>query len=98
MDYIKVFPLGSLERKKLETAAQMLTTFSTSSIEYGVDDVYFDYGQKWEWTTIIAYDPTQAGVLHSWQALSPKEQEAIVTASGPLELAHAVNNYLIKHP
>ena len=96
-DFIKEYFPGTPEYQKLKIAAQMLTTFSTKEIEFLVEDVYFDYGQDWIWTTIIAHDPKETGILHSWQALSPRQQEPIILANNPLELANAVNDFLINH-
>ena len=78
-DRIKI---GTRAYKKLETVANMLASFSANNVAYEVSDTYFDYGQDWMWTTIIAF-----GKDGSWQVLSPKEWEEIILAVSVKELA-----------
>lgn len=96
-DFIKEYYPGTPEYQKLKIAAQMLTTFSTKGIEYRVENVYFDYDQDWWWTTIIAYAPTETGILRTWQALYPVQEEQILNADTPQKLADVVTNYLTNH-
>ena len=40
------------EYKNLKMVAAMLEYESSNNSHYEVEDVYFDYGQDWMWTTI----------------------------------------------
>jgi hypothetical protein len=42
-----------------------------------IENVYFDAGQDWMWTTIIVNDEDDWG--RSWQAFCPRDWELIVT-------------------
>lgn len=67
--------------------AGMLTKDSFNGWNYEVEDCYLDYGQKWMWTTIIAYDETG----HSHQVLNPREWKIIVNANNEDELREITN-------
>lgn len=78
--YINVFPKNTTEYDLLQAFADRVNLMS-DHIELRVETCYFDAGQGWKWTTLIAHDLRMdpGGVLSSWQALSPKEQKAILT-------------------
>ena len=71
--YIKVFGADAPERDKLNRLAYILTGISPRGYKYRVEETYFDFGQDWKWTTIIAH-----GDVGSYQALNPAEQEKII--------------------
>ena len=76
MDAIMVFNKGSYAYEMLEKAAMIMTASSKSGTVYKVEETYFDYGQKWMWTTIIAHNPnSQWG---GYQALNPRQQAEII--------------------
>ena len=72
------------EFEKLEAAAAMLEAFSPNGAWYTVENVYFDYGQDWMWTTICRKRYREC------QVLCPRDWEAIITAETPAEIAEAV--------
>ena len=74
MNTIKVYPRNSDERVKLTEAARELTRISGNGTVYTVEETYFDYGQNWMWTTIIAH--RQSG--DSFQRLCPRDHEKII--------------------
>lgn len=76
MEIIRTYAHDTDEYARLTTAARVLTAVSPKHITYKVEDTYFDYGQKWTWTTIIAYDPTSN--FGSYQALCPRDYEKIL--------------------
>lgn len=76
-EIIRTYSPDSDEYKKLTTAANVLTAVSPKGITYTVEDTYFDYGQRWMWTTLIAYDKTAS--FGSYQALCPRDYEKILT-------------------
>lgn len=88
---ISVFEAGSRDYKKLKLAADMLNDLEDEQgisryVNYHVDETYFDYGQDWMWTTIIA--DSKSG--HSVQVLSPRDQESILFSSSTRELLDVV--------
>lgn len=60
----------------LRLVASILTFMSPNKVYYKVRDVYFDYGQNWMWTTIIAERPDRT----EWQALNPAEWKKLMLA------------------
>lgn len=73
---IKVYPHDSNEFRALETVASELTKRSAAGFTYDVEDVYFDFGQDWMWTTIVVHTPSN----ESWQTLCPRDHERIIYA------------------
>ena len=59
--------------KSLEIAAAMLSLESETGVRYAVENTYFDYGQNWKWTTIVAHGKDGG----RWQVLNPKEHGLI---------------------
>lgn len=74
---LKVFPDDSDEYRKLKAFAEMLNA-KTDHISYSVKTVYFDAGQNWEYTTILASKNGQDDPLGAWQALTPMQQMRVV--------------------
>lgn len=89
MSMIKVFARDSREYSALVFAASAMTLMS-SSVVYEVGDTFFDYGQNWRWTTIIA---TPKNRETGWQALSPRQHENILLASSPMEILNALEDW-----
>ena len=81
----KIINYGTPEYFKLETVADMLTAFSPNEAQYEVNDVYFDFGQRWMWTTILRNGYKEC------QILCPRDWEKIITANSPTELVDAFN-------
>ena len=83
MGSIRCFDKESAEYKRLEVLGKMLTEASPHGTEYRVENVYFDFGQDWMWTTLVAYRlraDLRTGELKysSWQALYPAVHELCV--------------------
>lgn len=76
-EIIKIYDKTSKEFQRLQTACDKLNTVS-SDRHYEVKDVYFDYGQNWKWTTIIAYYKPVTVVSRSYQALSPRQHRELL--------------------
>lgn len=72
--------------KNLKAVAAMLEAVSPNNKTYEVEDVYFDFGQNWMWTTISRDNDKWGGV----QVLNPRQWERILMADGPAELAECV--------
>lgn len=78
------------EYKNMQAVASLLTATSKNGYIYQVENVYFDYGQDWLWTTIVAYDLTNNSFTSSWQVLTPAEWKDVVLADGMVELMNTV--------
>ena len=76
MEIIRTYAPDTDEYARLKTASVVLTAVSPKHITYTVEDTYFDFGQDWMWTTIIAHDPTSH--FGSYQALCPRDYEKIL--------------------
>ena len=71
---IDVFQPGTWEHEQLRIAAEMFTRKSRNGTKYYVGETYFDLGQDWMWTTVLAYHDDYG----TYQALSPRQQEEII--------------------
>lgn len=74
MEIIRTYTKDTEEHAKLTQAARYLTEHSPKGIRYTVDNTWFDYGQRWMWTTLIATRPD--GI--DYQALCPRDFEKIL--------------------
>ena len=75
-EIIRTYSKDSHEYDMLERACAVLTATSKKGITYKVEDTYFDFGQNWMWTTIIAHDPNSC--FGSYQAVCPRDYEKIL--------------------
>ena len=66
---IKVYEIGTLERKRFGDVATVLHDITGG--DFTVEDVYFDFGQGWKWTTIVCTDV-------DYQILNPVQHKAII--------------------
>lgn len=80
MGTIKIWNPTTPEYARLERAAKILTEFSPRKYVYKVEDIYFDFGRNWLWTTIIAYRADG----ESYQALDPVRHEQILNSENLL--------------
>lgn len=76
-ELIRTYAPNSDEVVKLKLACYELEQLSPYSTRYTVEDVYFDLGQQWMWTTIIAHHLS----AREWQALSPRDHERILLST-----------------
>jgi len=77
MEIIRQYAPDSAEVAKLNLACEELNRLSRNGITYTVEDTWFDYGQRWMWTTIIGHDPN-CPWCESYQALCPRDFERIL--------------------
>ena len=87
-ELIRIYEPDTAEYKKLTTAATILTAVSPKGITYTVEETYFDYGQNWMWTTIIANDPSST--FGDYQALCPRDYENILLTDDLLATLSAI--------
>lgn len=76
METIRIYSADEQEYQNLSYVARIMSARSSNGTRFEVGITYFDFGQNWKWTTIIAYTQNKS----SFQALTPAEQEKIVTA------------------
>ena len=77
MEIIRTYAPTEAEYKALTKAALLLTITSETGTTYRVEETYFDYGQDWKWTTIVAHSPKYG----SYQALTPRRFEDILKST-----------------
>lgn len=87
---ITKYERGTKEYTALEAAAKLLELASPNGTKYEVEETYFDYGQDWVWTTIVAH-PVKG---MSWQALNPRDHALITDDLMPGSIVKAVENTL----
>ena len=88
--FIDEFSRYSEEYEKLDRVSTFLTAMSPNKYYYYVGNTYFDFGQDWKWTTILAETPRG----DSYQALSPRQQEDILLARSDEELEEIAKQIL----
>lgn len=77
MEIIRQYGKHEREYLKLRTASEELTVRSGKGTVYTVGDCYFDLGQNWKWTTILARRSDGT----TYQALCPRDYELILKSS-----------------
>ena len=77
MEIIRIYNADEQEYKNLARVARIMTARSLNGTRFEVGVTYFDFGQDWRWTTILAYKQDNG----SFQALTPAEQKKIVLAN-----------------
>ena len=72
---INVFSKDSEEYKRLQKVCDLLNEKTNENVKFTIEETYFDYGQKWKWTTIETNDLITGT---SWHTLNPRQQEEII--------------------
>ena len=71
----RTFEPDSPEVEKLRSACKELARLSPYGTTYTVETIYFDYGQNWWWTTIVAYHRNGS----SWQINSADWEKILLS-------------------
>lgn len=79
---LRVFEKGTKGYERLEAASKMVNAFTNENTT--VRTIYFDYGQDWKFTTVVA----------DYQVLTPAMQELII--NGDLKQFQEVVNEVIE--
>ena len=74
------------EFKRLETVAEKLTKASPNGWTYYVAITALDYGQDWNWTTVLCRTDKDS----HYQAISPREWLNIVNGENPDEIVKEI--------
>ena len=72
--------------KNMVAVAKMLEAVSANDAQYTVQDVYFDFGQDWMWTTICRRGYSEC------QILSPRQWKDIIFAETIEDLTACAND------
>lgn len=88
MDTIRIYNPTEEGYKRLEKVAEILTAGSPTGTVFTVGETYFDFGQNWKWTTILANSPKYG----SYQALNPRNHEEIMTADNLFNVVADITN------
>lgn len=92
MEAIKVFGENTMEHKKLEAAAALMTMLSPNSKRYIVGECWFDYGERVAWTTI--FEESELDAFSTYQALTPRQQARVLETRTAQELLREVERFL----
>ena len=62
---------------RMEAIASILTIYSPHNANYIVENVYYDYGQNWMWTTIVRHGYNECQILYprDWQNIIEADTE-----------------------
>lgn len=74
MEVIRIYAPDSHEQMKLKLACYELEQLTTKGTRYTVEDIYFDLGQNWMYSAIVAHSTDG----RSWQALNPRDYERVI--------------------
>lgn len=80
-EVLRTYSKDSKEYKALQKFCDELNSKSTKT-KYYLKDIYFDYGQNWMYTAIIADSSDENSVSGTWQAVTPREYEKIIYNNG----------------
>lgn len=89
----KVLEKDSNEYFQLKVACQIFEEL-TEDMCFKVEDIYFDMGQNWMWSTIVAYNDRDGS---SFQALNPRDWKEIINDATNSQIRNickeAINEY-----
>lgn len=77
MDPIRVYAPNSDEMVKLKLACYELGRLSKHGTVYTVEDIFFDIGQNWKYSAIVA----NRSDGRSWHAVCPRDYERILQST-----------------
>lgn len=79
--HIAVFPEGSHQYKRLEQMVTILKNLYPKR-KFSIEVTWFDAGQDWLWTTIIANDCGKYPM--DYQLMTPRQQKEVLDQSRDL--------------
>lgn len=77
VELIRTYAPNSDEMVKLKLACYELEQLSRHGTRYTVEDIYFDLGQNWMYSAIVANSVSGS----SWQALCPRDYERVLLST-----------------
>ena len=89
-EIIRIYTPDEPEYKQLERACMILNATTKRNITYTVGVTWFDFGQNWSWTTILAHDPES--YFGDYQALCPRDYELILKSEDLLSAIQEIKS------
>lgn len=86
MRHPEVLLKWSPDYRRLKIVADVMQLFSKHNATYNVEDVYFDLGQNWMWTTIVRKGYGECQILY------PRDWERILEAKDETELTEVITD------
>ena len=98
---ITIWANNTIEYKRLELFKSMLDVIIAENnfpIAITIQTIYFDIGQSWLWTTIIATKLNSNSCINSYQLLYPANHEKVIWGDmhDILEVAQEIKNDWLK--
>lgn len=93
MTKIKVYQVGSKERKNLELFEGMVNTMCDSRFFIEIKNIYFDVDSDWMYTSPVTYDMSLEYIA-SWQSLNAKNYEKLVSCENIVQVAEIADAYI----
>ena len=94
---IRTYKVTEVEAIRLNLFADFCNAiFKSHSMDMSIsiEDIYFDYGQNWWYTSPITYDHTKGGVCSSWQTLCPRDYEVIIRCESLEDMVRYADYYV----
>lgn len=98
-EFIRTLTKEDDEYRKLLIVCTLLNNYTQADCVFCVEDTYFDFGQNWEWTTIICRYQKDENSFHdqySYQYLSPTIQQSIFLANTVDEIFNITDKLLME--
>lgn len=89
-----VLEKDSNEYFQLKVACQIAAE-ETKDMEYKVQDTYFDYGQDWMWTTVIAINLKDGS---SFQMFNPRDWAEIINDATNARIREIIRENIKEYP
>lgn len=94
MNRIKVYTSTDTEYYKLEMFVNLVNAACVESPYcLYLDDIYFDYGQNWWYTSPITREIDDKGNTWEWQTLCPRDYNILVSFDSYNAVAFAASMY-----
>lgn len=87
--------IRSDEYFQLKVAKQVLEELTENMI-FRIKDIYFDYGQNWMWTTIVAYDKLKNDSC--FQVLCPRDWKEIINYANRARIKAICKAFINEYP
>ena len=84
MSKLTIYAPDSFEYKTFQRCIQELSSFCNQNninLYFTIETLYFDAGQGWMYTTIIANEPNNNSVTGRYHLLNPRDYEFIIGGS-----------------
>lgn len=90
----KVLERDSNEYFQLKVTCQIFEEL-TEDMHFKVENIYFDMGQNWMWTTVVAYNDKKDS---SFQALDPRAWKEIINDATNSQIRNICKETINEYP